>query len=400
MSDRIYLSPPHLGIREGALVREALDSNWVAPMGPHVDAFEREVAAGVGASHAVALSSGTAGIHLGLHLLGVGPGDEVLCSSLTFAASANPVVYLGARPVFIDSVRGGWGLDPDLLSEELAACARRGRMPRALVAVDLYGECADYDRILPICREWNLPLLEDAAEALGGGIRGRQAGTFGDLGVFSFNGNKMITTSGGGMLVSENGEWIRRARHLASQAREAAPHYEHWEVGYNYRLSNILAAIGRGQFAQLEERLAARRSNRAVYRALLAGVPGVRFVESLPGHEPSGWMNCVLVDEGETGVSSEVVRLALEGENIESRPCWKPLHLQRSFSGCRVLGGRESEKMFAQGLCLPSGSSLSMEQLERVAAVVRRTILHGGSDGGWASHENDMMGDARGAVWI
>jgi pyridoxal phosphate-dependent aminotransferase EpsN len=368
---RIYLSPPHLGDDEWALVRDALESNWVAPLGPHVDAFEREFAEAVEVPHAAALSSGTAALHLALKLLGVGPGDEVLCSTLTFTASANPIVYEGAAPVFLDADRTTWNLDPGLLREELRACAARGKLPRAVIVVDLYGQCADYDPIVGACAEYGVPLVEDAAEALGATYRGRPAGTFGKFGVFSFNGNKIITTSGGGMLVSEDAGLVERARFLASQARDPAPHYQHSAVGYNYRLSNVLAAIGRGQLRALPERVAVRRRVAGHYRSALGHLPGVEFMPLAAYGCPNHWLTCLTIDPGRFGATREDVRLALEATNVEARPVWKPLHLQPVFAGCRARGGAVAEAIFERGLCLPSGSSLSDADLDRVCAVVR-----------------------------
>jgi pyridoxal phosphate-dependent aminotransferase EpsN len=372
---RIYLSPPHMSGTELDLIREAFASNWVAPTGPHLDAFEREFAILVGARpnavHAAAVSSGTAALHLALRLIGVWPGDEVLCSTLTFSASANPILYEGGTPVFIDADPATWNMDPGLLREELRACAARGKLPRAVVVVDLYGQCADYEPILAACAEYGVPVVEDAAEALGATYRGRMAGTFGRFGVFSFNGNKIITTSGGGMLVSEDAERISRARFLASQARDPAVHYQHSQLGYNYRLSNILAAIGRGQLRVLEERVAARRRNFDFYRASLGDLPGLAFMPEADYGRANRWLTCLTIDPEQFGATAEDVRLALEAENIESRPVWKPLHLQPVFSGCRVRGGAVAEALFERGLCLPSGSSLTEQDLKRVASLVR-----------------------------
>jgi pyridoxal phosphate-dependent aminotransferase EpsN len=368
---RIYLSPPHLGSDELELVKEAFASNWIAPLGPHVDAFEREFAAAVGVAHAAALSSGTAALHLALRLVGVAPGDEVLCSTLTFSASANPIAYEGARPVFIDADRATWNMDPGLLREELRTCAERGRLPRAVIVVDLYGQCADYDPILEACAAYGVPVIEDAAEALGADYRGRPAGGFGTLGVFSFNGNKIITTSGGGMLVSADRALIERARFLASQARDPAPHYQHSTVGFNYRLSNVLAAIGRGQLRVLPERVAARRRHYAAYQAALGGLPGLEFMPQAPYGNPNCWLTCLTVRPEAFGATREDVRLALEAVNIEARPVWKPLHLQPVFAGCRVRGGAVAADLFEHGLCLPSGSSLTADDRERVCAVIR-----------------------------
>ena len=373
-SPRIYLSPPHMGSVELDLLRDAFASNWIAPQGPHVDAFERELGELVGVRHAAALSSGTAAIHLALRLLGTQPGDPVLCSSLTFSASANPILYERANPVFIDSEPATWNMDPDLLEEELENHARRGSKVRAVIVVDLYGQCANYERITRICAQYEVPVIEDAAEALGATYQGRMAGSFGKLGVFSFNGNKIITTSGGGMLVSDDAAMIERARFLASQARDPAPHYQHSQVGYNYRLSNLLASIGRGQLRILPERVAARRRNYDCYRVALGDLPGLSFMPRAHGHEGNNWLTCITIDPKLFGATREDVRLALETHNIESRPAWKPLHLQPVFAGCSMRGGKVSEQIFQTGLCLPSGSSLTLEDLHRVVDVI--TTIH------------------------
>jgi dTDP-4-amino-4,6-dideoxygalactose transaminase len=368
---RVYLSPPHMSGRELELVQDAFASNWIAPLGPHVDAFEREFAAHVGVCHAAALSSGTAALHLALLLTGVGAGDEVLCSSLTFSASANAITYCGARPVFIDCDAASWNMDPDLLETELQRCAAAGRPPKAVLAVDLYGQCADYTRIAPICERFGVPLIEDAAEALGATCAGRPAGSFGLAAAFSFNGNKIITTSGGGMLVSEEEALIARGRFLATQARDAAAHYQHSTIGYNYRMSNVLAAIGRGQLTVLEERVAARRANFEAYAAALADLPGIAFMPEAPYGRCTRWLTCLTIDPERFGATREQVRLALEAENIESRPVWKPMHLQPVFAGARRCGGAVAEGIFARGLCLPSGSALTPADLARTVATVR-----------------------------
>jgi dTDP-4-amino-4,6-dideoxygalactose transaminase len=367
----IYLSPPHMGPEERALLMDAFDSNWIAPLGPHVDGFEREFCERVGAPHAVALSSGTAALHLALIVLGVGPGDRVLTSSLTFAATANAIRYVGATPVFVDSDRATWNLDPDLTAEALARGARSGRLPRALIAVDLYGQCADHDRLLEVCARHDVPVIEDAAEALGSTYRGRAAGTLGALGVYSFNGNKIITTSGGGMLVSRRGEWIERARHLSTQARDPAPHYQHSQVGFNYRLSNLLAAVGRGQLRQLDARVAARRANNAAYRAALSDLPGVELMPEASFGRSNCWLTCLTVDPDRFGATRDEVRDRLVSLEIEARPVWKPLHKQPVFEGCEVEGGAVAEDLFARGLCLPSGSSLTGAERARVIDAVR-----------------------------
>ena len=373
---RVYLSSPHMAGTEEGLVAEAFASNWIAPLGPHVDAFEREFAAAVGAPHAVALSSGTAALHLALQLCGVRAGDEVLVSTLTFAASVNPISYLGARPVFVDSERRSWNLDPALLEEAVESRVRAGRTPRALVLVHLYGQSADVEPIAACCRRHGIALVEDAAEALGATYHGRAPGTFGETGIFSFNGNKIITTSGGGMLVAHSGELAAHARKLATQARDPAPHYEHSEVGYNYRLSNVLAAIGRGQLAVLEERVAARRANFAYYARALGGLPGVELQPEASWGRHSRWLTCLTLDPAAFGADRERVRLALEAENIEARPLWKPMHLQPVFAGLPCYGGDVAADLFERGLCLPSGSSLTEADLARVVRAVRRAGGH------------------------
>jgi pyridoxal phosphate-dependent aminotransferase EpsN len=370
--NRIYLSPPHLGPDEFDLVREAFTSNWIAPVGPHVDAFEAEFARLVGVPHAVALSSGTAALHLALRLLGVRPGDAVVCPTLTFCATANPVVYEGGEPVFLDADPATWALDPELLREELRARAARGRLPRAVLAVDLYGQAADYDALLDVCNRYDVPLVEDAAEALGATYRGRMTGAFGRCAAFSFNGNKIITTSGGGMLVSADAGLIERARFLAAQARDPAPHYEHSQVGHNYRLSNVLAAIGRGQLRVLADRVAARRRIFDTYRAGLADLPGLTFMPQAPYGRPNAWLTCLTVDPDQFGAGRDDVLAALAAANIEARPVWKPLHMQPVFAGRAYRGGTVAAGLFARGLCLPSGSALTPADLERVIDVVRR----------------------------
>ena len=365
---RIYLSPPHMGGEERTLLAEAFDSNWIAPLGPHVDAFERELAGRTGVAHAAALSSGTAAIHLALRILGVGRGDEVIAPTLTFSATVNPILYQGARPVLVDSSRETWTLDPELLAAELEAAARRGKLPKAVIVVDLYGQCADYDPIVAACERHGVPLVEDAAEALGATYTGRAAGSFGAMGIFSFNGNKIITTSGGGMLLSDRKEWIEKARFLATQARDPAPWYQHTEVGFNYRLSNLLAAVGRGQLRVLDQRVARRRQINALYRRLLGGVPGLAFMPEAEYGVSNGWLTAITLDPAAFGADPEAVRLRLEQRDIESRPVWKPMHLQPVFSGYRVVGGGVAADLFERGLCLPSGSSMSDEDVVRVAA--------------------------------
>jgi len=375
---RVYLSPPHIGEEEHALVEDALASNWIAPLGPHVDAFEREFAAVVGSPHAVALSSGTAALHLALIVSGVGRGDEVAVSSLTFAASANPIRYVGATPVFVDADEQSWNMDPRLLAEWLDSRARAGRLPKAVVVVHLYGQSADLDPIRASCARHGVMVHEDAAEALGATYKGRSPGTAGLTGTFSFNGNKIITTSGGGMLVTAEPGLAAHARKLATQAREPAPHYEHAEIGYNYRLSNICAAIGRAQLSRLEQRVAARRTVFDRYQQGLGDLPGVAFAPECPWGRHTRWLTCVLIDPGQFGADREQVRAALEGENIEARPLWKPMHLQPVYRGCEVVGGSVSAHLFDHGLCLPSGSSLSLQDQERTIGIVRQCCRGGG----------------------
>ncbi|MGO8689421.1 MAG: DegT/DnrJ/EryC1/StrS family aminotransferase [Thermoguttaceae bacterium] len=373
---RIFVSPPHMSTQEPELLLEAFDSNWIAPMGPHVEAFEREFAEKIGVEHAVALSSGTAALHLAMLLLDLEPGDEVATSTLTFVATANAIRYVGARPVFIDSEMSSWNLDPDLLAEELEEAARRGRPIKAVLAVDVLGQCADYQPIRALCRWHGIPLVEDAAEALGATYCGQMAGTFGQIGCFSFNGNKIITTSSGGMLVTSSRAWADRARFLARQARSPVPHYEHTEIGYNYGLSNLLAAVGRGQLRVLDERIRQRRRNFRFYRRALGGLPGIAFMPELPQGRSTRWLTCITVDPEQFGATREDIRLALERENIESRPVWKPMHLQPVFAGYRSRGGDVARRLFEQGLCLPSGSNLDGDDLVRIVQTIRAAGKH------------------------
>ena len=374
---RVFLSSPHLSGLEEAYVADAFATNWVTPLGPHVDAFETEFAATVGAPYAAAVSSGTAALHLALLLAGVGPGDEVLVSTLTFVASVNPVVYVGATPAFIDSERTSWNMDPALLEEALDTRARAGRLPRAVVLVHLYGQSADLDSITAICARYGVPLVEDAAEALGATYKERSPGTLGVSGVFSFNGNKIITTAGGGMLVSADATLIAHARKLATQARDPAPHYEHSEVGFNYRLSNILAGIGRGQLRVLADRVAARRRNFAYYAEALGDLPGIEFMPEASWGTHTRWLTTLTIDPRAFGADRESVRRALDAEGIEARPVWKPMHLQPLYSHSPILGRGVADDLFARGLCLPSGSNLTESDLERVVAVVRRNAAVG-----------------------
>jgi len=373
MSERIYLSPPDMSGAEREAVLAAFDSNWIAPLGPEVDAFERALADRIGVRDAAALSSGTAALHLALVLLEVGPGDEVWTATLTFAATANAVRYVGATPVFIDSERESWNVDPALIREALRDASKRDALPKALIVVDLYGQCADYDAILSACQEYGVPVIEDAAEALGASYHGKPAGSFGSIGVLSFNGNKIITTSGGGALLSDSPALVERARHLASQARQPVAHYEHEEVGYNYRLSNLLAALGRAQLSRLDELVERRRDINRRYREAFGAIDGVAFLPEARGRRSNCWLTCVLLDEERLGVGVEQVRAHLESQNIEARPVWKPMHLQPVYRGCRVLGGGVAVDLFRRGLCLPSGSTLSQQGQGRVIDGFLRT---------------------------
>ena len=360
---RIYLSPPDVGPLERDALLAAFDSGWVAPVGPDLDAFEREAAEATGRAHAAALSSGTAALHLGLLGLGVGPGDDVLVSTFTFAASANAVTYVGARPVFVDSDASSWTMSPDLLADELAA---RRRPPAAAIVVDLYGQCADYPRIEPILAAAGVPLVSDAAEALGATVGGRPAGSAGAVGVLSFNGNKSITTSGGGMLVSDDEGLVGHARHLATQARQPAAHYEHTEVGFNYRLSNLLAALGRPQLASLQSRVERRRDIFERYRATLASIPGIGFMPEAAHGRSNRWLSCITIDRTVAGFTPDELRLALEAADVEARPTWKPMHLQPVFRDAPARVDGTSERLFRDGLCLPSGTSMSHADQQRV----------------------------------
>ncbi len=370
-ASRLYLSPPHIGPDELAFVTEAFETNWVAPIGPHVDAFEREFAAHVGSKHAVAVSSGTAALHLALRLVGVERGDEVLVSDLTFCASVNPILYEGGVPVFVDSERASWNLDPTLVEDALKARAASGRQVKALVPVHLYGQTVDLDPLVELCERYGVAMVEDAAEALGATYKGRSPGTFGRAGIFSFNGNKIITTSGGGMLVTDDADLAAHAKKLATQARDDAPHYEHSEIGYNYRMSNVLAGIGRGQLRQLEDRVQARRRIFETYRQGLGDLPGVTFMPEAPWGRHTRWLTCLTIDPEAFGATREDVRLALEAENVEARPVWKPMHLQPAYRAYEVLGGAVGEEIFETGLCLPSGSAMTEADVQRVMEIVQ-----------------------------
>jgi dTDP-4-amino-4,6-dideoxygalactose transaminase len=428
-ANRIFLSPPHMGGDEMSFIQEAFESNYIAPLGPQVDAFEKEFAQRVGIKYCVAVSSGTAAMHLALRVLGMGPADEVVASTLTFIGSVTPIVFQGAAPVLIDADRVSWNMDPALLAAELAACEKRGKRPKAVVPTDLYGQCADLDQILEICQPYGIPVVADAAEALGAKYKlaadphrlaetdkgfssadlaeeklsslmpeddfnkYRHAGVGAKAAVFSFNGNKIITTSGGGMLASDDEDLIDEARFLSQQARDPSPHYEHSQIGYNYRMSNILAAIGRGQLAVLDQRVEAKRRIFDYYRDALEDLPGIEFMPEAPYGKSNRWLTVILITPETFGVDRETVRLALEKENIEARPVWKPMHLQPVFEvrqkaegrrqkgegkngvksryAARVVGGEVAEDLFNRGLCLPSGTAMTEDDLDRVIAVVK-----------------------------
>jgi pyridoxal phosphate-dependent aminotransferase EpsN len=376
-NNRIYLSPPHMSGGERKYIDAAFADNWVAPLGPNVDAFERELAAYIGSKSAVALTSGTAAIHLALVLLGVNRGDTVFCSSLTFIASANPILYQGATPVFIDSEPESWNMAPGALERALIAAKKSGELPKALIVVNLYGQSADYRRIGELADFYGIPIVEDAAESLGATCQGKSSGTWGKFGIFSFNGNKIINTSGGGMLVSDDTSLIERARFLATQARDQAQHYQHSVTGYNYRMSNILAGIGRGQLEVLEQRVQKKREIFHRYAMELGAIPGIRFMPEAGYGKSSRWLTALTIDP-DASVRPQAVMAALAENNIESRPVWKPLHLQPVFRGCQYYpykpGENVSERLFASGLCLPSGTNLSAVDQSRVMDTVKNTF--------------------------
>lgn len=374
MNSKIWLSSPHMGGNEMKFIQEAYDTNWVAPLGPNVNEFEKELAKYLNADGVAVLSAGTAAIHLALIILGISRGDEVICSSFTFSASANPIMYQGATPVFIDSEPDTWNMDPVLLETAVIDRIKKGKKPKAIILVHLYGMPAKTDEILGIAKHYEIPVIEDAAEALGSKYKNVSCGTFGLMGVLSFNGNKIITTSGGGALVSKNPEYVERARFLATQARDKAPHYQHSVVGYNYRMSNIVAGIGRGQLQVLGDRVAARRSNNQWYRKMLADYDFISFQNEPDGHFSNYWLTTIVVGENKKGITSEKIRLGMDSENIETRPFWKPMHLQPVFLGYPAYLNGVSERLFNYGLCLPSGSNLTVEERERIEKCLT-TIL-------------------------
>lgn len=377
---KIWLSSPHMGTAEQKYVQEAFDTNWIAPLGPHVNGFEADLQNYTGVPHAAALISGTAAIHLALILLGVGPGDYVICQSMTFSASANPIAYQGATPVFIDSEPETWNMSPDHLEKALADLTAHGKRVKAIIPVHLYGMPAKMEEILAIAHRYGVTVIEDAAEALGSTIYGKPCGALGTFGVLSFNGNKIITTSGGGVLLSEDGEMIAKARFLATQARDNAPHYQHSHIGYNYRMSNVVAAIGRGQMEVIDDRVAARRANFERYEKYFSSIVKRGYLVTLqPGPEgyfSNRWLTAVNIDPAKNkGLTRETLRLALEAENIESRPLWKPMHLQPVFANAPFYGDGTSEKLFEDGLCLPSGSNLTESDFARIFEVMDRVFI-------------------------
>ncbi|UCG77264.1 MAG: aminotransferase class I/II-fold pyridoxal phosphate-dependent enzyme [Nitrospirota bacterium] len=367
---RIYLSPPHLGVDERHYLEEALQSNYIAPLGPQVDAFENEFAETVGVRYAAALSSGTAAVHLALRIAGVTTGDEVISQTLTFVGGVNPIKYLGASPVFIDSERSSWNMDPDLLADYLMSSSKTGRLPKAVISTDIYGQCADLDRILGICDQYEVPVISDSAEALGALYKGRHAGVGAKASVYSFNGNKILTTSGGGMLVSDDKELIDKARFLSQQARDPALYYEHSEVGFNYRMSNVLAAIGRGQLKVLNDRVSRKREIFEEYRAALSGMPGVEFMPEASYGTSTRWLTVLLIEEDKFGAGPLEIVEKLEQSNIEARPVWKPMHLQPLYKENHIVGGRVSEDLFNRGICLPSGTAMTSVDIKRVIDAI------------------------------
>jgi dTDP-4-amino-4,6-dideoxygalactose transaminase len=375
MKPKIWLSSPHMGGSEEQFVKEAFETNWIAPLGPNVNGFEHDLELFLGNdSHVAALSSGTAGLHLGLVLLGVKAGDEVICQSMTFSATANPITYIGATPVFVDSEPDTWNISARLLDEAIKDRIKKGKKPKAVIPVHLYGMPAKMAEIMQVAQRHCIPVLEDAAEALGSSVSGRQCGTFGDIGILSFNGNKIITTSGGGALVSHNGKVVNDARFLATQARDEAPHYQHSQIGYNYRMSNLCAGVGRGQMKVLAQRVRERRSIYDRYFKELNGKSGISFVNEPDGFFSNRWLTTILIDPKLAGFTREDLRLAFEKENIESRPLWKPMHMQPVFADCPFYGNGTAERLFENGLCLPSGSNLTTTDMDRIFETFHRFL--------------------------
>lgn len=374
-NSRIWLSSPHMGENERKYVEQAFDTNWIAPLGPHVDNFEKSIGDYSGIDHVAALSSGTAALHLGLILFDTKPGDYVLCQSMTFSASANPIAYMGAHPVFIDSEEDTWNMDPNALEDSIKQLRSKNKTIKAIIPVHLYGMPAKMDEIMAISNKYDIPVLEDAAEALGSTLNGKNCGSFGHLGVFSFNGNKIITTSGGGALASNNKEWIDKSRFLATQSRDQAPHYQHSEIGYNYRLSNVLAGIGIGQMEVLDDRVAARRKNYEFYSEVFADMEGISLLPETEGAFSNRWLTTALVDpDKNNGISTHDIRIHLLEDNIESRPLWKPMHMQPVFDECAFFGSGVSEDLFNKGLCLPSGSNLTDGERNRIFNQLQKLL--------------------------
>jgi dTDP-4-amino-4,6-dideoxygalactose transaminase len=375
MKPKIWLSSPHMGGTEEQFVKEAFETNWIAPLGPNVNGFEQDLELFLDhGCHVAALSSGTAGLHLGLVLLGVKEGDEVICQSFTFSATANPITYVGATPVFVDSEEDTWNMSPALLEEAIKDRTAKGKKPKAIIPVHLYGMPAKMEQIIAIARQYNIPVMEDAAEALGSSIDGRRCGTFGDISILSFNGNKIITTSGGGALVSHDASVVKDARFLATQARDEAPHYQHSRIGYNYRMSNLCAGVGRGQMEVLAGRIKQRRKIYDQYHAHLHGKKGITFLAEPAGYFCNRWLTTVLINADEAGFSREDLRMELEKENIESRPLWKPMHMQPVFENYPFYGDGTSERLFHDGLCLPSGSNLTKGDMDRIFEVIDKLV--------------------------
>lgn len=378
MTKRILLSSPHMGGNEKKYIQEAFDTNWIAPLGANVNGFESELAEYVGIKAASATSAGTAAIHLALDLLGVKAGDEVFCSTLTFIASANPILYLGATPIFIDSEPTTWNMSPEALQNAFEASRIGGKMPKAVIVVNLYGQSARMDEIIEICAHYDVPIIEDAAESLGSTYKGKKSGTFGKFGIYSFNGNKIITTSGGGMLVSNDEELIIRSRFLATQARDEAKHYQHSVVGYNYRMSNIVAGIGRGQLEVLEERIAQKRKIFANYAKAFKDLDGIEMMPELEGTFSNRWLSTMTFDSSKIKITPSALIDILDAENIESRPIWKPLHMQPLFEGCKFYAHAEnvvvSESLFAKGICLPSDTKMTEEEQQRVIDLIIKAL--------------------------
>ncbi len=370
--NRIYLSPPHMGGTEQNFVKQAFDSNFIAPLGPQVNGFEEEFSKLSGLAHCAALSSGTAAIHLALRILDVQPDDVVIASSLTFIGSVTSVKFLGAEPCFIDADYKSWNMDPDLLAEAVNYYISIGKKPKAVIPTDLYGQCADYDRILEILEPHDIPLIVDAAESVGATYKGEHAGKRALMAAYSFNGNKIITTSGGGLLASDNKEYIDRARWLSQQAKEPLPYYEHIELGYNYRMSNVLAAIGRGQLEVIQDRVTRKREIFDYYKNELEGCAGISFMPEAEYGKCNRWLTVILVDEDLFGANPEQIRLALEDENIESRPVWKPMHMQPLFEDCKTFGGKVGEDLFKRGLCLPCGTAMTQVDLDRTVEAIKK----------------------------